>query len=159
MNNTSVSSYPSFGSLLAVRSVSVNGITYKDQKTMYEVTQALSHLLQKAKSDNNIKQKIAQITPDYFIKEGWQPVSVMRTNRIDKKVNLLTGEDAFRRKNIYQNKYLTPQEKSDKAAEAINYMMRNSYLGHIAIEAEKITTTVNKKLKEVYRIIDVHKTV
>lgn len=153
------SSSVSFGKMVSIRGVRVNGCTTKNPEIMYKVAQALSHLMQKEHGGVEIKRKMAQIMPDYFVKEGWQPVSVMRLNQIDKKVNLLTGQDAFVRKNIYKNSALTAKEKAQKAGEAIAKMLKHSYLGHIAIDAELVTTKINGKYKDIYKILNVHMTV
>ena len=153
------SSSVSFGKMVSIRGVRVNGCTTKNPEIMYKVAQALSHLMQKEHGGVEIKRKMAQIMPDYFIKEGWQPVSVMRLNQIDKKVNLLTGAEAFARRNIYRNSSLSPKEKAQRAGQAIAHMIKHAYQGHIAIEAEKTTTKINGKTKDTYKILNVHKTV
>lgn len=105
----------SFGKMVSIRRVMLNGevYDYRNPEKMYKVAQALSHLMQK-KGAPEIKRQMAQIMPDFFIKEGWQPVSVMRLNNINRKVNILTGADAMVRRKSSQTARLPKKKKHKK---------------------------------------------
>ncbi len=150
----------SFGKMVSIRRVMLNGevYDYRNPEKMYKVAQALSHLMQK-KGAPEIKRQMAQIMPDFFIKEGWQPVSVMRLNNINRKVNILTGADAMVRRKIFSNSALTKKEKAQKAAEAISKMIRDAFVGHINIDAKSEMVKQNGKLREKITILGVNKTV
>ena len=96
--------------------------------------------------------------PDFFVKEGWQPVSVMRLNNINRKVNILTGEEAMVRRNIFSNSLLSKNEKAQKAAVAISKMIKEAFSGYINIDAKSEMVKQNGKLREKITILSVNKT-
>lgn len=146
--------------MVSIRRVMVNGeiYDYRSPEKLYKVAQALSHLMQK-KGSPEIKQQIAQVSRDYFIKEGWQPVSVMRLNDINRKVSILTGNEALVRRKIFSDKRLSKKEKAQKAAQAISTMIREAFCGHINIDAKSEMIKKNGKVSEKITILGVNKTV
>ena len=149
----------SFGKMVSIRRVMLNGevYDYRSPEKLYKVAQALSHLMQR-KGCPEIKMQMAQIMPDFFVNEGWQPVSVMRLNNINRKVNILTGEEAMVRRNIFSNSLLSKNEKAQKAAVAISKMIKEAFSGYINIDAKSEMVKQNGKLREKITILSVNKT-